>query len=230
MFRFLASAAVLAGPLVAAAAAAPASGATAGDVRCGPGFKWDDFTSIAITVRVDAGKAPGPTTVRAAISRYSDGQRLVVDDGDRHGEVIALDLPTGHVTLASDPQAPLQLAEIGMIFDIPLASLQAQFPDPCALAPGVRYPLTARPEWPHVSGEFERTGAAIRFTIREAGDQRQLAHGGTITYEPVRPRLPADLPIQGWSVFRASIRPEDATTTPARMLGEFEDSLKTGTR
>lgn len=231
MFRILASAVVMAGPLAASAApAAPASSpssAASDDVRCGPGFQWNDFTTIDITVRGDAGKGPVPMTVRAAISRYSDGQRLVVDTGDKHGEVIAVESPAGHATLANDAQAPLQLAEIGMIFEVPLASLQAQFTDPCALAPGVRYPLTPRAEWPGVSGEFERTGASIRFVIHQAEHPR-LSHSGAIAYAPGRPRLPADLSIQAWSVFRASIRPEDAKPSSFRTLGEFEDSLKNG--
>lgn len=230
MFRILASAVAVAWPLAGSAAAAPPASApsgVAGDVRCGTGFQWNDFTTIDITVRGDAGQGHSPMTVRSAISRYSDGQRLVVDTGDKHGEVIAVESPAGHVTLATDAQAPVQLAELTMIFEVPLASLQAQFPDPCALAPGVRYPLTPRPEWPGVSGEFERTGASIRFVIHQA-DHAQFAHSGSVAYEPIRPHLPADLAIQGWSIFRASIQPADATPSTFRTLGELEDSLKKG--
>ena len=222
MFRFLAIAAaasVSIAPLRSARAAEDAP-------RCGPDFQWNDFSTLDITVRGQAGKGEPPTAMRAAMTFYDDGQRLVFKADGQRSELVAMNPPTGFPFLASDAQAPLQLAEIGMVLQVPLGTLTQQFRDPCALAPGVRYPLAPMRRQPGVTGELERQGATIRFVIREADEGRQLTHSGTVGYEAVHRRLPADLRIQGWTIFPSSIRPEDGKPSSFETLGAFEDSLK----
>lgn len=216
--------------IVAAAAAwvCMAAHAAAGEMRCDPAPRWDRFSSFAMTVRMSGPDAP-PSPMSVAATVHDDGVHVVSDGqfarGPSHLEMVQLDGAQGHVALGSDPSAPTQLGEVGMVFEAPMMAMKRQFESPCGLRAATRYPVDFGVGDDVVKGEFQLEGDTIRFTLEEQRGPRHLLYAGQVAYARERGVVPADLAIRGWTIFRKSSLPEDGEPSRFDTLGALRESL-----
>ena len=212
--------------LLVAAVSLPALAADPHPRECRDRTDWNDFSAIAMTVEADAQVRGGGFRMTVEQTNYDDGMRLVGSDPKRRSEVIAVRSGDDSRVLASEPTAPREFGEIGMVYELPLMALSWQFHGLCEMADGAAYPVDIRQGQEAITGSLKRQGDSILFTLHEARERGQLSYVGSVSYHQPRGTLPPTLPVQGWTIFPAGTSaPEQGTTSPFKTLGEFEASL-----
>lgn len=213
--------------LLLAAAWLPAIAADPLASKCAVDAKWIDFTFIAMTAQADAHASDGGLSMKIEQTVYDDGMHIVGSDARRRSEVIALSLGEGLHVLASEPTAPREFGEVGMIYELPLAAVSRQFHGLCEMVENRSYRVDIRQGQDSVTGSLMRQGDSISFALQDTRDRDHMTYVGSVGYQRPRGALPTTLAIQGWSIFPpGTVDPGQATTTPFKTLGEFEASLK----
>ena len=209
---------------IVAAAALPSAWADASLPSCGPEMHWEDFSSIAIAVKTNREGDPGDFSVEQTV--FDDGSRIVGTLDRKRAEVIELSRANRSVTLGSEPRSPIEFAEIGMIYEIPLQALKQRFHAMCDLREQTEYPVDIRLDGYALAGELDRTGDSIHFVLAQdiRGEKASLA--GHVSYRLPRGTIPADIPIEGWTIFgNDSVMPEGGKPSTFKTLRELQDSL-----
>ena len=211
-----------------------ATAADAASMRCDPAPRWQDYSTITMATTAEAHGGRPAVTMTFEISMHDDGDHLVADgpvnSGPTHVEIIQLNRPQGHLVLASDPSAPLQLGEVQMVFELPLLALRRQFESPCGLRANTRYPVEFGIGDDAVSGDFELLGDSIRIALKETRRQERFTYAGSISYKRTRGAVPASTAIRGWTIFRGGVRPQDGEPSRFDTLADLPDSAFTPTR
>lgn len=157
---------------------------------------------------------------------YADGTRVIASFGRSELTVISLHHPRGHVTLSNVASAPMELGEASMLYDVPLFVMKKQFRSPCDMPPKTRYPVRFGSADDLVSGQFERDGDSIRFDLQEQRGSERISFVGTLTYKQSLEKIPADIAIAGWVLFRNSIDPGEGKPSGFATLGDLQNSLR----
>ena len=195
-------------------------------IRCAEPPRWEDFSAIVLTVQTTARGFPDGQSMTVDQKTYDDGVRIVSTLGSKAEEIIWLDTPQGNVAVSSKSDGPVQLGEVSMVYELPLMALKQRFQGPCALQARIRYPAAFGDAEDSVKGDFELEGDVIRFTLLEQRRDDRIAYSGSVRYELPRGKIPADIAIRGWTVFRRSMLPDKGVPSTFATLGEFQDSLR----
>ncbi len=211
-----------------AAWACMAAHAASGEMRCDPAPRWEDFSSIAETL-TSSGPDAMPSPVSFAVTLHDDGVRILSEGAAGKGpsrvEVVQLTQAPGDVAVGSDPSAALQLGEVGMVFELPLGAMRKQFEGPCGMHANVRYPVAIDLDGAAVTGQFRLDGDAISFALEAQRGAQHIAGTGKVVYARERGKLPGDLDIRGWTVFRGGAMPEHAEPSRFDTLAALRESL-----
>ena len=211
-----------------------ATAADTASMRCDPASRWEDYSNITMATTAEAHGDRPAVTMTFEMSVHDDGDHLVADgpvaSGPTHVEIIQLNRPQGHLVLASDPAAPLQLGEVQMVFELPLLALKRQFESPCGLRANTRYPVEFGIGDDAVSGDFELQGDSIRIALQDTRRQERFTYAGSISYRRPRGALPASTAIRGWTIFHGGVRPQDGEPSRFDTLADLPDSAFTPTR
>lgn len=195
-------------------------------IRCAEPPRWEDFSAIVLTVQTMARDLPDGQSMTVDQKTYDDGVRIVSTLGSKAEEIIWLDTPQGSVAVSSKSDGPVQFGEVSMAYELPLMALKQRFQGPCALQARIRYPAAFGNAEDSVKGDFELEGDVIRFTLLEQRRGDRIAYSGSVRYEVPRGKIPVDIAIRGWTVFRRSMLPDKGVPSTFATLGEFQDSLK----
>ncbi len=162
--------------------------------------------------------------MKVETTAYVDGSLTVADSDQKRLEVIWLHRAQGHLALANLTTAALELSEVSMLYEFPIAIMKQQFREPCNLQAKIRYPVHAGSSDDLVSGQFELDGESIRFTLEERRGRSQFSYSGSVAYRSSRGMIPANLAIAGWTVFDDSVSPEDGSPSTFATFGDFRNS------
>ncbi len=196
-------------------------------IRCAEPPRWEDFSAIVVTVQSTTRGFANGQSMTVDQKTYDDGVRIISTLASRSEEIIWLDTPQGNVAVSSASDGPVQHAEVSMVYELPLMALKQRFQGPCALQARIRYPAAFGDADDSVKGDFELEGDVIRFTLLEQRRDDRIAYSGSVRYEVPRGKIPADIAIRGWTVFRRSMLPDKGVPSTFATLGEFQDSLRT---
>ncbi len=203
--------------------------AAAGSMRCDSAPRWEDFSAIAETLKTSGPGAMEPGPLSFSVTVHDDGVRILaegaVGKGPPRMEVVQLAQADGNVALGSDPSAAVQLGEVSMVFELPLGAMRRQFESPCGLRANVRYPVAFDVDGGAVKGEFRLEGDAISFALEQQRGEQHVACTGKVAYARERGKLPGDLAIRGWTIFRGGALPEHAEPSRFDTLAALRESL-----
>ena len=199
----------------------PAAWAEQTDTPCASERHWDDFSSIAVSVEGTDGDHRR-LSMKVETNVYDDGALVVANDVKPRLEVIWWSRPEGRIALGNSASAPLELSEVSMLFELPLATMKGRFQGPCDLHAKIRYPVKAGSSDDSVSGHLERDGDSILFDLHEKRGRDEIAYSGRFVYKSSRGTIPAGLAIAGWTIFRGSINPEDGERSSFATLGDLQ--------
>jgi hypothetical protein len=208
--------------LFALAALPPNAWSEQAETHCALERRWDDFSSVAVSVEGADGDDPRHS-MKVETTVYDNGSLVIASDVEPRLEVIWWARPEGRIALGNSASAPLELSEISMLYELPLATLKSRFPGPCDLRANIHYPVKTGSGDDSVSGYIERDGDAIRFELREKRGHDEITYSGGFVYKASRGKIPAGLAIAGWTVFRGSINPEDGERSSFATLGDLQE-------
>ncbi len=186
---------------------------------------WGGFASASVSVQGTAGDGGTPMSMKVQAGVHDDGSLVVADNGrGPRLEVIWWDRPEGRVALGNIASAPVQLSEVSMLLDVPLAVVKERFHDPCDLRDRISYPVKAGTDVDAVSGQVERDGDSVSFDLVERRGRDEIRYSGSLAYKRFHGTLPLDLAIAGWTIFRGSIASDGERSTFAT-LGDLEKAV-----
>lgn len=112
-----------------------------------------------------------------------------------------------------------------MLYELPLAALKQRFHGLCDLRANTNYPIETGSSIDSVSGHARRVADSVHFSLHERRGLDEIAYAGSFTFKSVRGKIPTNLAINGWTIFRGAIEPAAGERSNYATLGDLARSV-----